>query len=199
MLSLGGVSPSYRLCMHYLPSIYFLSLISVSCHHLNLPLTITMPFSPFHTFHHKSVALAGDCHPFERHDQPNRHNSSLPCIQCLVAQLSLIPLYLGYGIEFLCKVFVADIVDGAIQKSSVGTYTASTFHLHARGMSKHTLLYILAARSVKNVVLTARSFCAFKMFLKRVWSQDGIKLKTKHMFWCPIYTYIQNITWNLQN
>ena len=38
LLSLGGVSPSYRLCMYYLPSIYFLLLISVSCHHLNLPL-----------------------------------------------------------------------------------------------------------------------------------------------------------------
>ena len=41
LLNWGGVSPSYRLCMYYLPSIYFLSLISVLCHHLNLPLTIT--------------------------------------------------------------------------------------------------------------------------------------------------------------
>ena len=42
MLSWGWVSPSYRLCMYYFPSIYFLSLISVSCHHSNLPLTITL-------------------------------------------------------------------------------------------------------------------------------------------------------------
>ena len=32
------------LCMHYFPSIYFFSLISVSCHHLNSPLTITLIF-----------------------------------------------------------------------------------------------------------------------------------------------------------
>ena len=42
-LSCGGVSPSYRLCMYYLPSVYFLLLISVSRHHLNLPLTTTSP------------------------------------------------------------------------------------------------------------------------------------------------------------
>ena len=41
MLSWGGVSSSYCLCMYYFPSIYFLSLISKSCYHLNRPLTIT--------------------------------------------------------------------------------------------------------------------------------------------------------------
>ena len=40
VLSWGRVSPSYRLCMYYFLSIYFLSLISESCYHLNLPLTI---------------------------------------------------------------------------------------------------------------------------------------------------------------
>ena len=33
---------SYRLSMYYFLSIYFLSLISESCYHLNLPLTITI-------------------------------------------------------------------------------------------------------------------------------------------------------------
>ena len=41
VLSWGEVSPSYRLRMYYFLSIYFLSLISESCYHLNLPLTIT--------------------------------------------------------------------------------------------------------------------------------------------------------------
>ena len=40
VLSWGGVSPSYLLSMYYFLSIYFLSLISESCYHLNLPLTI---------------------------------------------------------------------------------------------------------------------------------------------------------------
>ena len=40
VLRWGEVSPSYRLYMYYFPSIYFLSLISESCYHLNLPLTI---------------------------------------------------------------------------------------------------------------------------------------------------------------
>ena len=38
VLSWGEVSPSYRLCMYYFPSIYFLSFISESYHHFNLPL-----------------------------------------------------------------------------------------------------------------------------------------------------------------
>ena len=42
VLSWGGVSPSYHLCMDYFLSIYFLSLISESCYYLNLPLTITL-------------------------------------------------------------------------------------------------------------------------------------------------------------
>ena len=41
VLSWEEVSPSYRLFMYYFPSIYFLSLISESCYHFNLPLTIT--------------------------------------------------------------------------------------------------------------------------------------------------------------
>ena len=42
VLSWGGVSPSYRLCMYYFLSIYFLSHISEPCYHFNLPLTITL-------------------------------------------------------------------------------------------------------------------------------------------------------------
>ena len=38
VLSWRGVSPTYRLFMYYFLSIYFLSLISESCNHLNLPL-----------------------------------------------------------------------------------------------------------------------------------------------------------------
>ena len=41
VLNWWEVSPSYRLCMYYFPSIYFLSLLSEWCHHFNLPLTIT--------------------------------------------------------------------------------------------------------------------------------------------------------------
>ena len=42
VLSWGEVPPSYRLCMYYFPSIYFLSLISESCYHFKLPLTIAI-------------------------------------------------------------------------------------------------------------------------------------------------------------
>ena len=41
VLSRGGVSPSYRLCMYYFLSIYFLSLISELCYHLNHNIKIT--------------------------------------------------------------------------------------------------------------------------------------------------------------
>ena len=44
VFSWGEFSPSCRLCMYYFPSIYFLSLISESCYHLNLPLTITVMY-----------------------------------------------------------------------------------------------------------------------------------------------------------
>ena len=44
VLSWGGISPSYRLCMYSFLSIYFLSHISESCYHLNLPLTITKSY-----------------------------------------------------------------------------------------------------------------------------------------------------------
>ena len=98
-----------------------------------------MSFSSVHTFHRKAVALAGNSDPFERHDQPNEDNSSLPWIHCLVAQLSQLLLYLAYGIAIQYKVFVVDIVDGSIQESSVGPYTAPTFLLHTRGTSKHVL------------------------------------------------------------
>ena len=36
-----GFSLWYRLCMYYFLSVHFLSLISESCYHLNLPLTVT--------------------------------------------------------------------------------------------------------------------------------------------------------------
>ena len=64
-----------------------------------------MPFSSLYTFHYKTVALAGDCHPFQQHDKPNEDNSSLPWFQCFVLP------YLGYGIANEYKVFVTSIVD----------------------------------------------------------------------------------------
>ena len=44
VLSCRRVPTNYRFCMDYFPSIYFLSLISESCYHFNLPLTITLCF-----------------------------------------------------------------------------------------------------------------------------------------------------------
>ena len=96
-------------------------------------------FYSLYTFHHKTVALADDYHPFKQHDLPNKDNSSLPWIQGSVTQLFLIPLYLGYGIAIQYKVFVAGIIDRSIQESSVVAYTTSTFHLNKRGTSNHVL------------------------------------------------------------
>ena len=62
-----------------------------------------MPFSSLDIFHCKTVALAANCHPFKQHDQPNEDNSSLPWIECWVAQLFLILLYPGYGITIQYK------------------------------------------------------------------------------------------------
>ena len=50
---------------------------------------------------------------------------------------------MGYEIAMQYKVFVADIVDGIVQEFSVGAYTASTFLLHTRGISKHILLWTM--------------------------------------------------------
>ena len=51
MLSWGEVSPSYRLCMYYFPSIYFLSLISESCYHFNLCCTAIIIMISITTVH----------------------------------------------------------------------------------------------------------------------------------------------------
>ena len=59
---------------------YFEPLISVKCHFsrwgtdmLNFyrVLIFFSSLHTFHPFHRKTVALEGDCHPFEWHDQPN--------------------------------------------------------------------------------------------------------------------------------
>ena len=84
-----------------------------------------MPCSPLYAFHRKTIVLADDCHPFERHDQPKEDNSSLPWIQCLVAQLFLIPLYC-IPIQSICR---------WLKRSRVLSWCF--YSVHTRGTSKH--------------------------------------------------------------